>query len=180
MADSAFKQHVGRDSFHPGDLAVAGGAFGGCLRWYRVVGIVTGDARLQGVVSHGVDLWEAGGPREIIGVALGTKLAFPRGRRLIFIRILGMGYRSTVAALAGKIAVIACLLQIIDIIVALGTGAGADETDLLGQFPFNCRSPLGTHLLQSRRDNERPNEQHRPEEKPKNHYQPDKGIGDFA
>lgn len=55
-------QRMRRGAFDIRDLSMTGGTFARSFGRHRIMGAVTGHARLERIVDHRIDLWKTGGP----------------------------------------------------------------------------------------------------------------------
>ena len=130
-----------RSALNVCDLRVTGRALSRSLRRHGVVRVVTGGARLQWIVNHGIDLREPRGPGLIISVAEDTELSASwRGRLLC--RILDVRKCGPVAGLARNGLVIAFrfLRHLVD--MAGPANGRAGECDFLRHFSLDRGFPM--------------------------------------
>jgi hypothetical protein len=139
------------DSLFPRNLAMAGAAFLGDVRWFGLVGKMATDTGCQRIVGDGIDLGKTRGAAGVITVAEGAIAALAWGRQRIFGRSLGVCRSRPVTDLAAHASVASITVGLKDIRVAEATRFTPGVSDRLCFNDLKRSCPVVTPLPESLR-----------------------------
>src|SRR3990172_1672159 len=151
MTGRTLDKRVRRYRLNPGQARMAGRAFARDPRRFRIMRIMTGDARLERVVEDRIDLRKSRGPRGVVGVTGGAELSLPRGKWLD-VRVLRVFERRAMTGLAGERFMKSGALLLAHVIMAIAADARAGELDRFAGLSLDGGLPVKPAFDQGRRD----------------------------